>query len=84
VELNCTEPFPLVKRSLLELVRTLELQSAVAGGNRATLEREVVGSSVVTVYNNRTYIVESVNWDETPLSKFSLHRYAIAAPGKPY
>lgn len=40
------------------------------GDHREQFEKEIVGTVVLTSYNNRTYSVAGVNWDMNPLSTF--------------
>ena len=35
--------------------------------------RQVVGTVVVTRYNNRTYRVDDIAWDKNPMSTFTNH-----------
>ena len=35
--------------------------------------RQVVGTVVVTRYNNRTYRVDDIAWDKNPMSTFTDH-----------
>ncbi|XP_014469139.1 PREDICTED: piwi-like protein 1 isoform X2 [Dinoponera quadriceps] len=38
---------------------------------RESVVREIVGTSVLTRYNNRTYRIDDIDWDKTPKHKFS-------------
>lgn len=41
-----------------------------AADYRSEAARRIVGSIVMTPYNNRTYRVDEIDWDRTPLSTF--------------
>ena len=37
---------------------------------RDEINREVIGCMVLTRYNNKTYRIDDIKWDENPLSTF--------------
>ena len=37
----------------------------------AEIERQLVGTIVLTRYNNKTYRIDDIAWDETPMSEFA-------------
>ena len=43
-----------------------------ARGNQGLGEANLVGKIVMTVYNNKTYRIEAVNWKMTPNSTFEV------------
>ena len=46
--------------------------NAETGNNRTkVLEDLIVGNVVLTPYNNKTYSIESILWDMTPVSTYS-------------
>lgn len=40
------------------------------GGYREEIIRRVVGCTVLTRYNNKTYTVNDIVWDRTPMDRF--------------
>ena len=41
-----------------------------ARGNKQLAEANVIGKIVMTVYNNKTYRIEAVKWNDNPNSTF--------------
>ncbi|KAF0991535.1 hypothetical protein HZS_5224, partial [Henneguya salminicola] len=51
------------------------MTQAMSSGSRVTkeeIERQIVGQVVMTRYNNRTYRIDSINFNLTPSSEFTL------------
>lgn len=53
------------KESVLSLIQSLSRR-----GSRADIERELVGSIIITLYNNKTYRINSIEWNKSPRSNF--------------
>ena len=51
--------------------------SVSAGRNMEKFREEVftqlIGNIVLTRYNNRTYRIDDIMWDENPMTKFAYH-----------
>ena len=49
-----------------------DVQSRQRGGGdlRAGIERKIIGQSVLTRYNNKTYRVDDIDWNQTAESTF--------------
>ena len=43
-----------------------------ARGNRGLIDANLVGKIVMTVYNNKTYRIEAVDWNKKPTSTFEV------------
>jgi len=57
-----------------ESVRDLLEAKARRGGDdwKRNVQRELLNTSVLTRYNNRTYKISDIDFDQTPMSKFAL------------
>ncbi len=44
---------------------------------RQQIQNLLVGSVVLTKYNNRTYKIDDIVWDDTPATEFSYHNERI-------
>lgn len=47
-----------------------KIEESRGGDYKEAFEKEVVGTVVLTSYNNRTYSIAGVDWDSNPLSTF--------------
>ncbi|XP_021238819.1 piwi-like protein 2 [Numida meleagris] len=56
--------------SVLECMHAICKQSP--GGFHDECTKQLVGSTVLTRYNNRTYRVDDIDWDKTPRDSFTL------------
>lgn len=48
-----------------------EFHNKNRGNFKDAIAREVIGTSVLTRYNNKTYRIDDIDWDKTPQFKFS-------------
>ncbi|KAK5574765.1 hypothetical protein RB653_010018 [Dictyostelium firmibasis] len=46
--------------------------------SKQDIENELIGSIVITLYNNKTYRINSIDWSKTPNSKFSTDKGDIS------
>lgn len=54
-------------KTVLEEIREIERR---ARGNVNAVLRALIGQPVMTLYNNKIYVVEDIDWDSNPLSTF--------------
>eukprot|EP00761_Pharyngomonas_kirbyi_P003549 gb/GECH01003553.1/.p1 GENE.gb/GECH01003553.1/~~gb/GECH01003553.1/.p1 ORF type:complete len:801 (+),score=100.64 gb/GECH01003553.1/:1-2403(+) len=52
-------------------MQALKEKMKETGGAKKSAERELVGTVVMTRYNNRTYRITGVDWDKTPRDEFN-------------
>jgi len=62
--LNCDTKFKIIREdTALHILKE-------ARGNKQLAEANVIGKIVMTVYNNKTYRIEAVKWNDNPNSTF--------------
>jgi PAZ domain. len=45
-----------------------------SGNYRGTVQKALIGVTVLTRYNNKTYRVDDIDWKQSPKSTFSTYR----------
>jgi len=69
VDLKCR----VLRTESVRDVLVAKMKAARAGGDwKRDVQRELLNTSVLTRYNNRTYKISDVDWDSNPLSTFNI------------
>jgi len=64
--LNCDTKFKIIREdTALHIMKD-------ARGNRGLIDANLIGKIVMTVYNNKTYRIEAVDWNKKPTSTFEV------------
>lgn len=56
------------QETALDILKNLALSSS--GDFQTAFDKEIIGSTVLTSYNNKTYRIADVDWNSNPLSTF--------------
>lgn len=73
IQLCCDASHRVLRtQTVLELME--EMAQRDSRNYRDVVQKAVIGVSVLTRYNNRTYRVDDIDWDQSPKSTFSSHR----------
>ena len=68
--LLCCEVTCKVLRTDTVYEQIQEIQKRAPGNFRASVEKALLGSIVITRYNNKTYRIDEIAWDKTPTEEF--------------
>lgn len=57
------------RETVLDILRQIRTESREL---RTSAEKALLGITVLTEYNNKTYRVDDIKWDKTPMSTFDM------------
>jgi len=62
----------LHKRTVFDLMADIYRNSRDDASFREECNKQIIGRVIMTKYNNKTYRVDDINWEETPMTRFPI------------